>query len=163
MKIEHIMKHDVTVCAENDNLNTAAHLMWENDCGCVPVISADGNGTIVGMLSDRDICMAAYTQGKSLAEIPVTLAMAQSVMSCKPGDDLALAEAMMREARIHRIPVVDDHGVVVGIVSLSDLASSALLGGDGRSALVTQAEVARTLAAICAPRSRELEVVAQAA
>jgi CBS domain-containing protein len=163
MKIEEIMQRDVKVCTQDDSLNTAARLMWDNDCGCVPVIASDGNGAIVGMLSDRDICMAAYTQGKSLNDIPVTVAMAHSVLSCKPNDDLALAEAMMREARIHRIPVVDKNGAVVGIVSLTDIARSSLSLGDGRVALGTQAEIARTLAAIREPRGRELAVLAQAA
>jgi CBS domain containing-hemolysin-like protein len=75
------------------------------------VISASGSGAVVGMVgmpSDRDICMAACTQGGSL-------------LSCKPSDDLALAEAMMREARLHRISVIDEKGGLVGIVSLSDI------------------------------------------
>ncbi len=163
MKIEQIMQRNVSVCTQDDNLNTAARLMWDNDCGCIPIISANGNGAVIGMLSDRDICMAAYTQGKTLAEIPVTVAMAGSVLSCKPSDDLALAEAMMREAHIHRIPVVDDNGAVVGIVSLTDLARNALSIGEGKVALGTQAEVARTLAAIHESRGHELEVLSKAA
>ena len=163
MKIEQIMQRNVRVCTQDDNLNTAARMMWDSDCGCVPVITANGNGAIIGMLSDRDICMAAYTQGKTLTEIPVTAAMAHSVLSCKASDDLALAEAMMREARIHRIPVVDDNGAVVGIVSLTDLARYALSIGEGKVALGTQAEVARTLAAISESRGRELEVLPKAA
>ena len=163
MKIEAIMQRNVSVCRQDDSLNTAAQVMWENDCGCVPVISANGNGAVVGMLSDRDICMAAYTQGKPLVEILVTIAMAHSVLSCKASDDLVLAEAMMREARIHRIPVVGDNGAVVGIISLSDIARNSLSIGDGKVALGTQAEVTRTLAAICEPRGRELEVLPRAA
>jgi len=163
MKIEEIMQRNVSVCRRDDSLNIAAKVMWENDCGCVPVITSNGNGAVIGMLSDRDICMAAYTQGKSLAEIPVTVAMAHSVLTCKPSDDLALAEAMMREARIHRIPVVDNNGAVVGIVSLTDIARNALSIGDGKVALGTQAEVTRTLAAICEPRGREQEVLPKAA
>jgi CBS domain-containing protein len=163
MKIEEIMQRKVRVCRQDDNLNTAAKAMWDNDCGCLPVITNNGNGAVVGMLSDRDICMAAYTQGKPLIEIPVTVAMAHSVLSCKPSDDLALAEAMIREARIHRIPVVDDKGAVVGIVSLSDIARHSLSIGDAKVALGTQAEVTRTLAAIREPRGRELEILPQAA
>ena len=100
MKIGDIMQRNVSVCRQDDDLNTAAKVMWDNDCGCLPVITANGNGAVVGMLSDRDICMAAYTQGKPLIEMPVTVAMAHSVLSCKASDDLVLAEAMMREARI---------------------------------------------------------------
>lgn len=163
MKVEDIMQSNIKACTQDDTLNTAAHLMWQNDCGCVPVIATDGNGAVIGMISDRDICMAAYTQGKCLNDIPVGVAMAHSVLSCKPGDDLALAEAMMREARIHRIPVVDERGALLGIVSLTDIARNALSLGDSRVALGTQAEIARTLAAIREPRDRELQVLARAA
>jgi len=163
MKVEEIMQRNVKACTQDDSLNIAARIMWDNDCGCVPVIATDGNGKVVGMISDRDICMAAYTQGKSLNEISVTVAMARSVLSCKPSDDLALAEAMMREARIHRIPVIDENGGVLGIVSLTDIARHALNLGEGKVALGTQAEIARTLAAIREPRGRELEVLSKAA
>jgi CBS domain-containing protein len=163
MKIQEVMQRNVSFCCESDSLNIAAQMMWDNDCGCLPVITANGEGAVVGMLSDRDICMAAYTQGKLLADIPVTVAMAKSVLSCKPGDDLALAAAVMREARIHRIPVLDDAGAVVGIVSLSDIARQSLGIGDSKVALGAQAEVTRTLAAICEPRGQQLEVLSQAA
>lgn len=161
MRIEEIMQREVTVCADENNLNTAAKLMWDNDRGCLPVTSA--GGVIVGMLSDRDICMAAYTQGKPLSEIPVTVAMAHSVLSCKPSDDLALAEAIMREARIHRIPVVDENGAVVGIVSLTDIVRRSLSVADSKAALAIQGEVTRTLAAIREPSGQEPEALLRAA
>jgi CBS domain-containing protein len=71
MKIEKIMTVEVKFCTENDNLNRAAQLMPENDCGCIPVIAADGEAKLIGLLTDRDICMGSYTQGKPLSEIPV--------------------------------------------------------------------------------------------
>ncbi|HVN29501.1 MAG TPA: CBS domain-containing protein [Candidatus Binataceae bacterium] len=163
MKVEEIMQRDVRVCTQDDTLNAAAHIMWEYDCGCVPVIATDGNGEIVGVISDRDICMAAYTQGKCLNDISVGIAMAHSVLSCKAEDDLALVEAMMREARIHRIPVVAENGAVVGIISLTDIARAALSLGEGRFALGTQAEIARTLAAIREPRGGEEQPAKRAA
>ena len=100
--------------------------------------------------------------GQTVVEIPVTVAMAHSVLSCKPSDDVALAEAMMREARIHSIQVVDDKGAVVGIVSLSDIARNSLSIGDGKVGW-DPAEVTRTLAAICEPHGRDLEVLPKAA
>ena len=60
MKVEQLMTRAVKVCAESDMLNRAAQLMWETDCGCIPVISADGDGKVVGVVTDRDIAMAAY-------------------------------------------------------------------------------------------------------
>lgn len=156
MKVERIMTRKVVACNQNDTLNTAAQLMWENDCGCVPVISADGSGAVVGMLTDRDICMAAYTQGKPLTQLPVTCAMAKKVITCKPTDDIRHAEALMRDNHIRRLAVVDDNARLVGIVSLNDIAREA--EAERRSGVreVPGAEVAETLAAICQPRGQSV-------
>jgi len=71
MKVEQLMTREVKVCTESDTINRAAQLMWESDCGCIPVISANGDGKVVGMLTGRDITMAAYIRGKQLLAIPV--------------------------------------------------------------------------------------------
>lgn len=153
MQVEKIMAREVRVCKQDDTLNSAARLMWENDCGCVPVIAIDGDGTVIGMLTDRDISMAAYTQGKPLYEIPVTAAMARKVIACKPSDDLKLAEALMRDNQVRRLPVVNDRGSLVGIISVNDLAREAEREHGARKAVpeVSDAEVGHTLEGICQP------------
>jgi len=83
MKINEIMSRSPHACRLEDNLNSVARLMWEHDCGCIPVISTNGNGALVGVITDRDICMAAYTQGKPLIEIPVESAMVRGVIACR--------------------------------------------------------------------------------
>ncbi len=156
MKIERIMTHKVSACNQNDSLNTAAQIMWENDCGCVPVISADGSGVVVGMLTDRDICMAAYTQGKSLMQLPVTCAMSRKVITCKPTDDIRHAEALMSDKRIRRLPVVDDNGKLVGIVSLNDIVREAETERRSGAREVPGQEVVETLAAVCQSRGENV-------
>jgi CBS-domain-containing membrane protein len=102
-------------------------------------------------VTDRDICMAAYTQGQRLSSIPVTVAMAKSVITCQADDDVDAAERSMRQARIRRLPVVDPQGQLVGILSLNDLAREALHDGSRRDAPRSE-DVTQTLAAICEPR-----------
>ena len=80
MKVEQLMTRELSVCTVADTLNRAAELMWESDCGCILVIGANGDGQAVGVVTDRDIAMAAYTQGKELAAIPVATAMAHNVI-----------------------------------------------------------------------------------
>jgi CBS domain-containing protein len=63
MRVEQLMTREVKVCTEADTLNRAAQLMWDSDCGCIPMISAHGDGGLIGVVTDRDIAMAAYTQG----------------------------------------------------------------------------------------------------
>lgn len=157
MRVEQVMTRNVMVCNVDDNLNRAAQLMWENDCGTVAVISADGDGTVVGFLTDRDVCMAAYTQGKPLWEIPVSLAMARKVISCRVGDDMKQAELLMRENRVRRLPVMDTYGRLQGIISINDLAREAERERMESGKETTSLEVAETLAEICRPRiAREL-------
>jgi len=115
--------------------------MWDHDCGCVPVV--DGHGRLAGIVTDRDICMAAYTQGLPLERIPMERAMSVRVISCARGDDLESAHRLMRTHEIHRIPVTDSRGRLVGIVSLSDLANYSC--GDSAAQAV---EIATTISAI---------------
>jgi len=145
MKVAAIMTGDVRVCAPSETLNRAAQLMWENDCGSIPVAEADA--TVVGMLTDRDICMAAYTQGANLHNLQAVNAMATNVLVCRPDDDLSTAQEIMRKHRVRRLPVVNEDRHLVGIISLSDI---------GRAAIepAAKSEVADTLAAVSAPRER---------
>jgi CBS domain-containing protein len=153
MLAKHIMSQPVSVCQLSDNLDQAARLMWEDDCGAVPVI--DAGGRAVAMLTDRDICMAAYTQGKALKQIGVSTAMSRSLHACLPDDPLEQVEQLMMEHQLRRIPVLDDDGHPVGILALNDLARAANrqhpAAPDGPAAVSLMA-AARTMAAVCAPR-----------
>ena len=152
MKVRRVMKPDVKVCGHDDALSAAAQIMWENNCGCVPVAGDDGH--VVGILTDRDICMAAYTQRRLLCEITVANVMAHNVVSCRAGDDLRTAEALMHDNQVRRLPVVNDQGVLVGIISINDIAREAQRTRGGWQPEVCDAEVGRTLAGICRPHRR---------
>jgi CBS domain-containing protein len=154
MKVEQLMTRNVKVCIESDTLNRAAQLMWESDCGCIPVISADGDGGVIGVITDRDIAMAAYTQGKQIRGIPVTAAMAHKVIACHANDGISQAEALMRDNQVRRLPVLDQNERLVGILSLSDVAREAQReASTGKRAEVAEDAVAETLAFVCQPRA----------
>jgi CBS domain-containing protein len=149
MKVKEVMVAEVKSCSPNDALNRAAQIMWESDCGCLPVI--DVHSTVVGMLTDRDICMAAYTQGATLSGIPVSGAMSREVFSCRSGDDLLAAQRIMREHRVRRLPVTDAQRKLVGILSLNDMARGLARTAAGKT------QIAGTLAAICTPYRGEAQ------
>ena len=150
MIVEQIMKRPVKACSSHDLLHTAAKIMWDFDCGCVPVV--DG-GKVVGMLTDRDICMAAYLQGGPLTAMAVSTAMSRELFVCRPTDPVATAEAVMQEHHVRRLPVVDDEGRLVGMLSLSDLAVESARERRGKSKRdVSADEVVRTLGSVCEPR-----------
>lgn len=150
MRIEQLMAKQVVRCRPDETLHQAARLMWERDCGFVPVV--DGADRIVGVVTDRDACMAAYTRGQPLAEIRVGEVMSTRVRACKPGDDLAVAEEAMCEERVHRLPVVDDADQLLGVISLSDLAREAARETRSKRRRVSPAEIGKTLARIRQPR-----------
>lgn len=145
MKISSLIQRSVTSCTVHDHLDRVAQLMWDHDIGCLPVI--DTQGHIVGMVTDRDACMAAYTQDAPLRAIPVVNAMAKQVFSCKEDDEVGAVERTMSQHQIHRMPVIDDQGHPIGIVSLNDIARAASAGK------LPANEVASTLAAVSTPRS----------
>jgi CBS domain-containing protein len=145
VKVAALMHREVVTCRATDFLDVPARLMWEHDIGSVPVI--DDEGHVSGMITDRDICMAAYTQGQPLPAIPISLAMSRHVFACTADDSLGEVERTMRERQIRRMPVIDDHKHPVGIVTLNDIARASQRDG------VTAKEVASTLAAIGAPRA----------
>jgi CBS domain-containing protein len=153
MKIEQLMTRSVCTCEPEDSLFEAAQIMWDRDCGCVPVVrSEDGGRRVVGMVTDRDVCMAAYTQGRSLDSMPVSRAMAAHVISCRSDDSTDVALAMLRAHQLHRLPVLDEQDHLVGIVSLADLAREARHGHGRWAKSVTDAQIGAALAAVSEAR-----------
>lgn len=119
-KVQDVMTSDVRVCHAHDTLEQAAQMLWEHDCGCLPVVDQDG--VVLAMVTDRDICMAAYTRGRSLREIRVTDAMSRDLACCQPQDGLAEAARRMGERGVRRLPVTDEGGRIQGILSMNDMA-----------------------------------------
>lgn len=120
MRVKELMTQPVYSCSVHDHANDAAQIMWEHDCGVVPVV--DGGDRVVGVLTDRDLCMAAHFQNRPLTDIPVAGVMAQQVCTCGADDDIVEAERLMAEKQIHRLPVVNTNGSLIGILSLADVA-----------------------------------------
>jgi CBS domain-containing protein len=150
MNASELMTTNVKSCSSIDTLLRAAQVMWENDCGAVPVV--DGQDRVVGMVTDRDICMAAYTQGRPLWQIPVSTAMAKRVHGVRENDPLEVVETLMRHVRVRRVPVLDGDGRLKGILSMNDLARRAHRSFGRRNGLSGDS-IVQTLAAICEPRT----------
>jgi CBS domain-containing protein len=140
MRAQDLMTSPAITCHVNDSLMDAAHRMWERDIGALPVVNDDGKLTAI--ITDRDICMAAYTQGHALDELLVNSAMAMNVAAAFPEASLRDIEQLMARHQVRRIPIVDAAGKPLGIVSLNDLA----LANDEEST------IAQTLRAICRHR-----------
>lgn len=150
MVISDLMSRNVATCRADDRLDRAASLMWDLDIGCVPVVNDQQH--VIGIVTDRDVCMATYTQGKSPQHIAVHEAMAREVYSCLPDDNITEVEDIMRKRRVRRVPVVDLDGRLVGLISLNDLARESVRQQSRAHKDLTSVDVSATLAAICQPR-----------
>ena len=151
MQVKELMSQPAVSAPAASTLDQVARLMWEFDCGVIPVVNDEGR--LAGVITDRDVCMAAYTQGRALAAIPVSTAMARSVASVHADDLVESAEALMRESQVRRLPVLDAEDRLVGVVSMNDLAR---LASRARRSAVDR-ELVRTLAAICQPRGAAVD------
>jgi CBS domain-containing protein len=150
MRVKDLMTQPACTCSIHDTANVAAKLMWEHDCGIVPVI--DDEGRLAGVVTDRDVCMAAYFQGRRLTDIPIDAFMTRDLSSCHAEDALPHAQQLMTDRQIHRVPVVDQQGAPIGMLSLSDLAREVVRTGNGRHAGDPGDALLHTVAAITRPR-----------
>ena len=158
MKVKEIMSTNAKVCAITDNLSAAAGLMWENDCGCLPVV-AEGE-KVVGLITDRDICMAANLKSRNLWNIAVEDVISDKLFACKPEDDIQTALKTMQESKVRRLPVVGADGTLEGILSMNDIVLKAEEPREKKASELSYADVVKTYKSICQHR---LPMQAQAA
>jgi CBS domain-containing protein len=154
MRIEELMTPFPATCGPDDTLSYAALRMKITNCGCVPV--TDGGRRVVGMITDRDVCMAALLLGSNLKEITVGEVMTSEVRTCRPNDNLVEAQAIMQEARVRRLPIVNESEQLVGVISLADLAREA----ERERGSISKAEIGKILATLSKPRDIDFEDVA---
>jgi CBS domain-containing protein len=114
------MSSRVESCSPDTNLAEAAMIMWRCDCGIVPVVEP-GTQRVVGTITDRDVCMAVATTGQRPTERSAKEVMARSLATVGPDDDVRVALERMEEARVRRLPVVDQNGALAGVLSVNDL------------------------------------------
>lgn len=151
MEVAQLMTQDVTVCGPDDSLHDVARRMWERDCGSLPV--CDGDGRVIGMVTDRDICMNACFEDKPLSQLMVSGAMSGETKACHPGTSLNDAERMLQEGQLHRLPVIGEEGRLAGIITLGDIAREAAREREMDLHEVELDEVGMTVSAVSQPRA----------
>jgi CBS domain-containing protein len=150
MKVQDIMTSDVQCCGPDTNLAATAKMMWDSDCGALPVLNV--HGRVMGMITDRDICMAAATKNKPAWDITVWETVSGKAHTCHLSDDVHTALDVMKREKIRRLPVVDEDGILQGIVAMNDFVLLAGEAKGGRAPALTYEDVVRTMKAISAHR-----------
>lgn len=150
MRVKDLMTSPVRSCGPNTNLAAAAMIMWESDCGALPVVNPEGK--VVGMLTDRDICMAVATKHRDASDISVGETSSGKMCACSPQDDIKEAFRIMAKERIRRLPVVNEDGRLHGILCMNDLILQAEKAEKRKAPALSYDEVMRTLKIISAHR-----------
>jgi CBS domain-containing protein len=153
MKVKDVMTKEVKTCTPKTDLADVAHSMWMRDCGVLPVV--DGHGQVVGMITDRDVCIATGCRRRDPATILVSEVMTRQVHSCSPEIDLCEALEIMRQKQVRRLPVIDSAGKLCGVLSMNDVALK--VRPDAKAPEPGPREIHATLRSICAHRTKSYE------
>ena len=160
MQVNDVMTTNPTCCIPSDTAQTAAIIMRDEDTGIVPIVERKGSRKVVGVVTDRDLCIGVIaekpigTEGLSHANIPIENCMTRQVVSCNSDDDLDKVLHLMQENQVRRVLVIDGEDTILGVVSMADLMNR----GD-----VSKGETRETLKAISEPTDAPSKPRAQTA
>jgi len=119
MKVREVMSKKVVYCGPETRLDEAIFLMGKHNCGFLPVVGDGGN--VIGVITDRDMCMALGARKMKPADLRVWDVMPRKLFACTPDDDIHCALTTLREGRIRRLPVIDRDGALAGVLSIDDI------------------------------------------
>jgi len=123
MRVADVMMRTPASCTANTNLAAAVELLWHKNCGMLPITTPEGK--VTGVITDRDICIALGTRNRPAAEITVAEVQPQKLFACRADDDILTALAILADAKIRRLPVLDTEGHLEGVLSLDDIVQHA--------------------------------------
>ncbi len=121
MKCKDIMSRNPKSVTVSSTAMQTAHLMKNENIGICPVVD-EKSQKVVGVVTDRDLCLGVVAEGKNPAMVKVLELMSGRVISCHPDDDIHRVESLMKEYQVRRVAVVDQNGCCVGMISAGDLA-----------------------------------------
>ena len=122
--------------------------MQQLDLGVLPVVLDPANPRLLGMVTDRDLCLHVVAGGRDPADVWISECMTVDPICCAVGDDVRYALELMEEHQVRRLPVVNAKHEVAGILSLADLAGKANFNC---------CEIAEALRTICEPVREAIE------
>jgi CBS domain-containing protein len=149
MKVQDAMMRTPAYCSPETNLGSAVELLWDRDCGFLPIV--DAKKRLIGVVTDRDLCMALGTRNRLPGQITVGEVATGKVYSCREQDDIHAALEAMANKRVRRLPVVNEEGVLQGILSMDNVVLHTESSGRGRKAELSNEDVVNTLRQIYGP------------
>ena len=154
MKVQDIMTREVKFCGPDINLAAAAEILWRNNCGALPVL--DSEGKVIGVLTDRDMCIALGTRNQRASDLAAREVAVKPVFTCRPDDDVHEALRAMRKHQVRRVPVVDVDSKLTGIVCLDEIVLHAEKADNKKHGTISYEDVVNTMKAVCEHRVAEV-------
>jgi CBS domain-containing protein len=118
-RVSEFMVRKPASCTPEMNLGSAVEILWKRNCGILPVVDPENH--VIGVITDRDICIALGTRNKLPGEIRVAELASKPVYFCKPADEIKYALTTMGQQKVRRLPVVDREGKLLGVLSMDDI------------------------------------------
>ena len=125
MRIQDIMTKDPACVTPEATAREAAQVMLREEVGLVPVVEKDGSKRLVGVVTDRDLAIRCVAEGKDGSCSVRDVMSSDSLATCRQSDDVDALMGAMRSEKVRRIPIVDERGGLVGIVSQADIVRKA--------------------------------------
>jgi len=145
MLVREVMKASPQGCSPATNLAEVTERLWKSGCGALPVL--DGQGKVIGIITDRDICVAAGTRNQRPSDLAAQAAMTRDVATCFADDEIHTALKTMRDRKVRRMPVLTRAGELAGLLTMSDLVLLAR-HDDGSDPPLSYEDVMNTLKCI---------------
>jgi CBS domain-containing protein len=142
MQVKDIMAAKPASCRRETNLAAASEILWNRNCGILPVLA---DGKVVGVVTDRDICIALGTRNRLASEVTVGEVTSGNLYSCGPEDEIETVLNAMGELQVRRMPVIDAKGKLVGLLSMDDVVLHSEPKAAGRTPALSNDDVVDTL------------------
>jgi CBS-domain-containing membrane protein len=109
----------VRSCRSDDSLQHVAEVMWKHNCDYLLVVDTEGRPT--GMITDRELCVAAREQDKPLAQIMVSSVAAKTEFCAQRARSARTMQHLKLQRNAHKVPILDDRGCLISVVSEDSL------------------------------------------
>ena len=149
MKVQDVMMRTPACCTPETNLGAAVELLWSRNCGILPVV--DARQKVIGVVTDRDLCMALGTRNKLPGRMTVGEVVKEEVYTCSAQDDIHVALETMGQHKVRRLPVVGRDNVLEGILSMDNVILHTETGAWGRASGLSHEDVIKVLQRIYGP------------
>ncbi len=150
MRVQDVMMRTPAFCSPETNLGAAVEILWNRNCGMLPIV--DSQQKVVGVVTDRDLCVALGTRNRLPGDIRVSEVASGDIYSCRPEDDIHAALETMAKQKVRRLAVINKTGSLEGILSMDDVVLHAEAGGVGRTTELPHAEIVDTLRQVYGPQ-----------